>query len=118
MIQIGSNTGKDKESADRAKPEMKQEVFSTQSAKNNSHKAPGIETGVELAPALKYNMEISTNQDDEAIKAEDKEHMYATKYEPDTGTNDTEEYVEKDEKAENNVTNKTGESEDEVAGEQ
>ena len=37
--QIGSNTGKDKESADKARPEMKQEVFSTQSAKKNSHKA-------------------------------------------------------------------------------
>ena len=59
-------------------------------------------------------MEISSNEDDEAIKAEDKERLYATriqieqpsstKYEPDTGTHNTKEYVEKDKKAENNET--------------
>ena len=93
---------------------MKHEVFSIQPAKNNRHKAPGIETGEALAPALKYNTEISSNEDDEAIKVEDKEHMSATEYEPDTGTNDTKEYVEKDEKTENNGTKNRRENEDEL----
>ena len=109
MYQIGSNRRKGIESVDKVKPEIRQEVLSIQPAKNNSHKAPGIETGEDLAPALKYNTE-----DDEAVKVEDKEHVYTTEYEPDTGTNDTKEYVEKDEKTENNETKETRENEDEV----
>ena len=69
---MGSNKKNDIESVFKAKPEMRREVLSIQPAKNNSHNAPGIETGEELATALKYNTEVSSNEDIEATKGEDK----------------------------------------------
>ena len=102
--QIGSNTEKDDESADKAKLEVKHEMLSTQPAKNSSHRAPGIEAGEEPAPTLEYRMEFSLNEEDEAIKVEDNEHMLATEYEPDSSTNVAKKYATKEEKTENNET--------------
>ena len=80
MDQIGSNLEEDTESVDKAKPQRKQEVISTRPAKDNSHNAPEVKTGLKLVPALKNNKEIDTkNRDDEAIQVKEKEHVDATK---------------------------------------
>ena len=62
---LGSNTVKDTETVDKAKPQTEQEVSSTLSAKNNSHEYP--------VPIFKDNIEIDTeNRGDAAILAKDK----------------------------------------------
>ena len=55
----GSNIEKNDEPANKTKSEMVHEVPSIQQAKNNSHKAPEVETDKELAPALEYRSEFN-----------------------------------------------------------
>ena len=50
MDQIRSNLEEDTESVDKAKPQRKQEVISTRSAKNKSHNASEVKTGLKLQP--------------------------------------------------------------------
>ena len=60
--ELGSKTVKDTKTVDNEKPQMNQDISSTQSTENNSHKYS--------IPAFKDNLEIDTRgRGDEAILA-------------------------------------------------